>query len=189
MKQGDQRTRLTKMLIRQSLTTLLREKPIQSISIRELCQEAGVNRGTFYAHYKDIYDLLDQLEQEMLTGFLRAMEPLLEAGDDADPLEITAGIFACTRENADLCSVVLGPNGDKRFAGQLLELGREKCIACYSRRFPAATPQQLDYYYTFVSAGCVGLLEKWFRDGMAISSAELAQLAQGIMLSAIRFLE
>ena len=50
MKKQDQRTRLTRMLIRQSLTTLLQKKPIQSISIRELCELAGINRGTCYAH-------------------------------------------------------------------------------------------------------------------------------------------
>ena len=45
------RTRVTKMLIRRAFTDLLRVKPVQSISIKELCEKAGVNRGTFYAHY------------------------------------------------------------------------------------------------------------------------------------------
>lgn len=189
MKKQDQRTRLTRMLIRQALTTLLHQKPIQSISIRELCELAGINRGTFYSHYEDIYDLLNQLEQEMLEDFQKALAPLLaEPGNDLTPLRITAGIFECTRENSDLCSVMLGPNGDKKFALQLLDLGRESCMACYGRYFPNATPQKLEYYYTFVSAGCIGLLEKWISDGMAISSTELAQMAEGIMLSGMQFL-
>ncbi|MFQ8600778.1 MAG: TetR/AcrR family transcriptional regulator [Oscillospiraceae bacterium] len=48
----DHRTRVTKMLIRRAFTELLRQKPIQSISIKELCETAGVNRGTFYALYR-----------------------------------------------------------------------------------------------------------------------------------------
>ena len=50
-----------KARIRQAFTKLLREKPIQRIAVKELCQEAGVNRSTFYAHYQDIYDLLTKI--------------------------------------------------------------------------------------------------------------------------------
>lgn len=43
------------MLIRREFLELLRTKPMQSISIKELCTAAGINRGTFYSHYTDIY--------------------------------------------------------------------------------------------------------------------------------------
>lgn len=56
----DYRTRVTKMLIRKAFTDMLKEKPIQSITIKELCETAGINRGTFYSHYSDIYDLLEK---------------------------------------------------------------------------------------------------------------------------------
>ena len=49
-KRQDHRTRVTKLLIRKAFTQLLNEKPIQSISVKELCMQAGINRGTFYAH-------------------------------------------------------------------------------------------------------------------------------------------
>ena len=67
---GDHRTRVTKMLIRRAFTELLRVKPVQSISIKELCEKAGVNRGTFYAHYASVHDLLMQMEDEMLSEIL-----------------------------------------------------------------------------------------------------------------------
>ena len=62
MKQGDHRTRVTKMLIRKAFTYLLRQKPIQSISIKELCTHAGINREVtirplqaFAEHYVPSY--------------------------------------------------------------------------------------------------------------------------------------
>ena len=70
---NDHRTRVTKMLIRKAFTSLLSQKPIQSISVKELCELAGINRGTFYSHYTDIYDLLRTIEAEMLADFERAM--------------------------------------------------------------------------------------------------------------------
>ena len=72
MTSSDHRTRVTKMLIRRAFMDLLKVKPMQSISIKELCEKAGVNRGTFYAHYASVHDLLKQMEDEMLcTGLTR----------------------------------------------------------------------------------------------------------------------
>ena len=108
MARTDQRTRLTRMLIRQAFTGLLQEKPVQSISIKELCAGAGINRGTFYAHYTDIYDLMGQIEEEMLTDFQTALKPLLDSDNtELTPLKITTGIFKCLKENADLCAVYI----------------------------------------------------------------------------------
>ena len=120
------RGKQAKARIRQAFTKLLREKPIQRIAVKELCQEAGVNRSTFYAHYQDIYDLLTKIEEDMLEDFQRALAPLLEPGPEAiSPLEITRGIYRCLQENADVCTVTLGEFGDKDFALRLLNIGRE----------------------------------------------------------------
>ena len=153
-KSGDQRTRMTKQLIRNAFMDLLSRKPIQSISIRELCGIAGINRGTFYTHYKDIYDLLEQIEEEMTREIEKALEPLLSEGNkELTPLKITTEIFRCLKENADLCTVTLGDYGDKSFAVRLLSLGREKCVEAYSRFFALATPKEIEYFYAFASAG------------------------------------
>ena len=139
-KSGDQRTRMTKQLIRKAFMELLREKPIHSISIRELCGLAGINRGTFYAHYKDIYDLLEQIEEEMTRDIERALEPLLSVENrELTPLKITTEIFRCLKENADLCTVTLGDYGDKNFAVRLLILGRENVW----KRTPGSLPWRL----------------------------------------------
>ena len=63
----DYRVRVTKMLIRKQFTELLAAKPIQSITVRELCERTGINRSTFYNHYRDVYDLLEKIEEEMLA--------------------------------------------------------------------------------------------------------------------------
>ena len=79
----DYRVRVTQKLIREAFTGLLKQKPIQSISIKELCELAGINRGTFYAHYRDIYDLREKIEDEMYRDVLDALKPLLDEGAGA----------------------------------------------------------------------------------------------------------
>ena len=179
----DHRTRVTKMLIRRAFTDLLRVKPVQSISIKELCEKAGVNRGTFYAHYASVHDLLMQMEDEMLSEINEVLASLLpEDGGDVSSLRISTELFQCLKDNADLCTVTLGDFGDKSFAMRMLNMGWEKCFDAYSRYFRDASPKQIAYFYAFVSEGCIGLLRRWLREGMTTSAEEIAAMAERLML-------
>lgn len=51
-------SQLTKYALEQSLKKLLRERPLDKITIKDLVEDCGVNRQTFYYHFQDIYDLI-----------------------------------------------------------------------------------------------------------------------------------
>lgn len=185
----DHRKRVTKLMIRKAFLTLLSQKPIQSISIKELCALAEINRGTFYAHYQDIHALLEQIEAEMVAALQEALAPLYTAGPSGDRflVESCTRIFQCLKENTDLCIVMLGEHSDKAFVFRLLAMGKETCLRAYPQHFSAASSQQIEYFYAFVSEGCLGLLRQWLRDGMALPAQEVAGMAETIMLHGIGF--
>lgn len=186
---ADHRTRVTRLMIRKAFTELLSQKPIQTISIKELCETAGINRGTFYKHYLDIYDLQSKIEDEMEKDFKKTLEPLLrEENIELTPVQITTGIFQCLKDNADICIMTLGEYGDRSFALRLLQIGQERCVESYSRYFADASMKQIEYFYTFASSGCVGLLQKWLREGMSEPAEELAWMAEQLMMKGIEFL-
>ena len=66
----DRRVKKTKKILKQALARLLLEKDLKDITVKELTTIADVNRGTFYLHYKDVYDLYEQLENETLNEFI-----------------------------------------------------------------------------------------------------------------------
>ena len=66
----DRRVRKTKRQLRLALMKLMADKSIKDISVRELAAIADINRGTFYIHYKDVYDLLSSLEDELADGLV-----------------------------------------------------------------------------------------------------------------------
>ena len=57
----DRRIRRTRALLRQGLIQLMETKDIKDISVKELSDLADINRGTFYLHYNDIYDMLGKM--------------------------------------------------------------------------------------------------------------------------------
>lgn len=186
----DHRIRVTKMLIRKAFLELLQEKPIQSISIKALCEAAGINRGTFYTHYQDIYALLEHIEADMVEDFNEALTPIYQTADNEHFLvDICTGIFQCLKENSDLCVVMLGDYSDQSFVDHLLSIGKASCLKAYSQYFQNADQRQIEYFYAFVSAGCIGLLRQWIQNGMAASANELACMAENIILYGIGSLE
>ncbi|PMU45773.1 TetR family transcriptional regulator, partial [Pseudomonas sp. GP01-A3] len=66
----------TKQLIRDTFVELIEEKGFESISVRDITMKAGLNRGTFYLHYQDKYDLMDKNQNEILVGLKDAMKDM-----------------------------------------------------------------------------------------------------------------
>lgn len=179
------RTAATRQRIRTAFLTLLRRSPIHAISVKELCALAGISRGTFYAHYSDVYDLLHRIEDEMTAEISAALEPLMTTADSDNPVIISTRIFEILQDNSDLCTVTLGEYGDKDFAQRLIGMGRDKCIDLYRSYFQDVPPEAVDYYYAFISSGILGLLRRWLEDGTAASPEAMARLAEGIMLHGV----
>ena len=72
---------------------------------------------------------------------------------------------------------------------RLLNMGREKCRQAYAKYFRGATPEQIEYFYAFVSEGCIGLLRRWLREDMATDAAQIAAMAERFMAYGARSLE
>ena len=71
----DIRIEKTKTAIHNTFLELRSKKPLEKITIKELCEKAQINKSTFYSHYKDIYDLSDQLETDVVASVIEAIPP------------------------------------------------------------------------------------------------------------------
>ncbi len=105
-KKEDRRVRYTKQAIRDGFLTLLSRKPIEKISVTEICREADINRGTFYAHYSDPYELKRSIENELTDAMQERLEELGQT-------RLTAmQTLLLLKEKEELCRVFAGPYGD-----------------------------------------------------------------------------
>ncbi len=73
----DRRTRYTRSAIRQSLLTLMQQKPFAKITVTEICRLSEINRGTFYLHYYDLEDVLDDVIKEMIRDTTQVFDHVM----------------------------------------------------------------------------------------------------------------
>lgn len=169
----DGRVRYTKSVIKESLLRLLTEKPIQKITVTEICELAQINRATFYTHYRDAFDLLEQIEDELFAEVSTTV-----ITEDRDPDGLTEEILRVIERNIELCRVLFSENGDKMFLRRVIDSVRERTIADWHKQYPHATSQQLDLLYTFITSGSVAMIEQWVRTGMKEQPLEIGDLGK-----------
>ena len=63
----DRRIRKTRDTLKRTLAELVREKDLRDITVRDITEKADLNRGTFYLHYKDVYDLMEKMEDDLIS--------------------------------------------------------------------------------------------------------------------------
>lgn len=190
MKKDDQRVKITKMMIKNSFIDLLATKPIQNITVKELCEKAEINRGTFYKHYLDVYDLKEKIEEEFAEKLIVALTPLSQKnGNEASLTNVISTVFNVIHNNADFSSLLVSQNSDKTFIVKLLSIGYKNYIDAYLKIFPNVSETKLNYYYSFISGGCVGVLEKWLINGMKEDISELSAFTENIIMTGIGFLK
>jgi AcrR family transcriptional regulator len=179
----DRRVKYTKMVLKQSLLNLMRDKPIEKITVKDICEKADINRGTFYAHYKDPSNLLAQIENELFDEINSSVESSLNAESISGLLN---EIFVSIRKNIDLCRVLFSDYGDKVFVRRIMNIARERSITEWKKVIPSTKDEQLERLYTFYASGCVAIVQDWFQNGMKESPQELSDFIEKISFHGLR---
>ena len=180
-KKEDRRVRRTKKLLTQALTELLQEKQINEITVKELTDLADMNRGTFYLHYKDIFDMLEKIEDSLFA----ALNAILAIHSDDDMMSQTKpmllDLFSFVEENQEMCRVLLSPNGDMNFLHRLNEVIRDKSRSAWEGMHIQHRDEEFDYHYSFVIFGCAGLIRAWVNRNCEESPVQMAELADSMI--------
>lgn len=190
--QENRSVRNTKRRLREGLLRLLEEKPINEISVKELAELVDVNRGTFYFHYQDIYDLLRDMEQDFFENFDRMLSgnaPTL--GEDGFPLLGAEGapylhaIFSFIDDNRSFCRIMLSPHGDMQFVELVKERIDRQCRFFWQLLAPGADEAQSGIYNAFLINGLIGLIREWVNDRRDLSVESISELTATLILASV----
>lgn len=163
MKKQSQITEQTKANLRDAFWTLYMKKPIEKISVREITDLAGYNRGTFYLYYHDVYDLFSQIEEDLLTRIRDVLEVSMRENNTFDLSRQMEVLLELMQTHSHYASVLLSENGDPRFAGRL-----KKIILPVLERYFISPEGHSGYQMTLLSefylSGILAAVNHWLAD-------------------------
>lgn len=121
----DIRIKKTKKAIADAFLTMASQKPIEKITVTDIVKEAQINKSTFYAHYHDIYDLMDELRNEAIEMVVSNMHYLSNLFDDPRLffLEMYDALSICKSESIQPFS-----SSNRTFSEQLSQAMRKKAV-------------------------------------------------------------
>ncbi|MBE6753146.1 MAG: TetR/AcrR family transcriptional regulator [Ruminococcaceae bacterium] len=187
----DRRVRRTRERLTGALTELMKEKNINDISVRELAELADINRGTFYLHYRDPFDMLCRLEDELLEQFASLVERYRFKGSlDFDcSNEFFVKIFELVADNAQLISILFCPTGSSTFWSRLGEMLRDGFAKDAEAYFGEQSPVRYGYYCDFALIGIINIVRRWLENGMREPIDEMGTLSRDLILLSAMILQ
>lgn len=170
----DKRCIKTRKAIKTALVKLMAEKELSSITITEIAEAAEINRKTFYTHYRDIYDILDEIEDNLIKKLFHIL-------DNADILKSMYDPYPLFRE------LTMEINKDLEFYKLLLQSQDyysllDKIQGIFKKRYlelseDTSNPDRelMPYIIDFISSGITSVYKEWFASERNISLEQLSK--------------
>ena len=177
-----QRRTLTKRLIREAMLSLLRTNSIQKISVRALCDMAGIHRTTFYHHYNDTYEVLAEIEQEFLAQLSMEETHIRNTAELEHHIE---SLCLRLQQSQEAAVILLENNADPYFFDKLLAVQDHGMI--WKQLNNTYSPDECALLRDFLNNGAYAVMLSWLKNGCQQSPKQVAGLLaktiqQGVVL-------
>lgn len=176
----DRRIKRTKMLLQNALVDLMLEKAVGKISVKELTQKADVNRSTFYLHYLDIYDMLEQMENEFVETIQGFFHDFFTPLPTSMPLTLFVNISEWLEQDKEYYVKLLRGSASGYIFEELESRIRDEFLTLLYLIFLDEESLDLRTRVNFTVSGTVGVLRMWVMEGGNISLVELSETIDDI---------
>lgn len=158
---------------------------ISRISVAALTERAGLTRRTFYSHYKDIPDFIEQVENVILSEVRERVRAIADATlpdlyrniGELEPAPGSVELLRYMADNRDVIGALIGPGGDQAFIRKVIDM---VCAEVSGRMqtgiFPSALGPFFDYYLVSVVSSEVGVVQRWFERGLRETPETMARI-------------
>lgn len=170
----NRKVRYTKQVIRESLFELLETQPLKKITVKRLSELADINRGTFYSHYADINDLVEQLEAEIVVSMTGSIQ--FEKIGDVNQLQMFTEVFAHIQSHVDDFRLIFLNPESSHCLDKIIAAVYQYHAAALLRKAQPISENMIAYTFALLSSGCTQVILKWIENDFAENPAEMARL-------------
>ena len=153
----DSRIRYTKFRIRIAFFELLKNCPVDKMTVKGICEIAMVNRATFYKYYDSAADLMNKIEEEMLDN----IEEQIKRVDLSDLKSNFTIILKDISDNAAHYRMLFDKSGDGRFRDRFFAVFYKRNMEVIDMYFPNLPASDKHWLYYFIAEGLIGIMRKW----------------------------
>lgn len=168
---NNQRHKNSEIKMEQAFFKLLSASPPHKLSVKAICDEAGVNRTTFYAHYLDLYDMIDHIQAGKQREVVAMIDATLQP-DLSNFIDVIANLFTFVKDNREFYEMYL-----TRHSGIMLVES-----AVLQKFAENQMPELIEnvnarrYRMAFFISGLGAVMRRWLREGCQEPPAAMAQL-------------
>lgn len=175
---GNRSVRKTKKAIRETFISLLEDKPIQAITVKEITDACDISRGTFYFHYQDVYALLEELESDIMAEINDALTV-----EVLDAYQTVFSIFSTLEKNMNFCLVLISKNCDISFLNKVKLLVKSRFEMLYKNCKFCISDKDKDILIAFIVNGFIGIAEAWLSDKSRESISMISKTTSDMILA------
>lgn len=162
----------TRQKLIDAFLSLYATRRIDKITVREITNMAGYNRGTFYAYFFDVYDVLEQIEAEALPSF-EELPPMMDAGE-VSPVFV-ASFLSLYQEKFKVYDILLGDNGDPAFQRKLKNSIKSTLFEMLAKK-GNVNVIEVDLMLEYILSGLIGILIYAFQNRPNIPEEQLVAM-------------
>ena len=177
----DRRVLRTKKNIRQGFLSLLSNKSLTHITVKELSDLADINRKTFYMYYSNIEDILAELEDELVQKLILVFEKELFEKETFDSYSFFENLNRTIQEDMELYRIL----NHSDLLPHLIQRAKNALIEVFFRKYNISADSDNERYILYAEYAASGILSmytKWFSSDSKMNLEELTKSAAEITL-------
>ncbi|TVT28761.1 TetR/AcrR family transcriptional regulator [Salinicoccus cyprini] len=174
------RKEVTRNNLLEAFWSLYVEKPIERITVRDITDLAGYNRGTFYTYFSDVYEVLEIQKSALMPTEDMIIDPLKEIQNNDGVIEESInGVSEYIKNHGERIAILLGPGGDPKFTHELKARVRG-IIMDFVRGIDIREIKEYEYLIEYHISGMINMYQLWVENESNITEDELSILYERI---------
>jgi AcrR family transcriptional regulator len=164
----------SRKLIKQAFVDLLKGKDIDKITVIDIVNKADVNRGTFYAHYRCVVDVREQIENEILSALIAFLDDeYKQARMIENPLPFLANVARFLEKDLEFYRVLINSQPSAAFLNKLKIIFIDKILTDEEMLAHIKNKNQFMICVYLFASGFAGLYQDWFNHKIKMSLDDL----------------
>jgi AcrR family transcriptional regulator len=166
----------SRALIRKAFVELMHENDFGRISVTDIVARADINRGTFYAHYRDTADVLGQIENDLVSKMQSLIDECNAKDLVRDPLPILKELNGILSEDLEFYRLLITASGSGGFQRKLRAVFVDKMMADPRTKSRYRNREKFHISLTLFAGGIMAIYEAWFAGEIDKSLDEIAAI-------------